>query len=140
MLPHVSPALVLGVPFPASVVLLHPVIARRAATIRRARTTGWNFDEASSFVRCSLALDRRLPWQMIFTRRLRWTLGIGAVLVMVPLTCAMFTDAATRLASDLEWPAKLLAWRAVGTRTRVAHQPRREPDGCEGAYEVTLNL
>jgi hypothetical protein len=52
--------------------------------------------------------------------------------------CALMTDAATRLANDIQATALRLNGRPAGTRALVLHQPRSWPAGCKGPYEVTL--
>jgi hypothetical protein len=57
--------------------------------------------------------------------------------LLVGLTGCDFTDAATRLAHDLEREAKTL--RATGEATRAfTHNPKSAPDGVTGPYTVTF--
>jgi hypothetical protein len=48
------------------------------------------------------------------------------------------TDAATRVAYDLEWGAGRLGSRE-GARRDVSHVPRRWPEGCAGSYTLRLD-
>ena len=62
--------------------------------------------------------------------------GVCALAVLV-LFVSGCTDAATRLAYDLERAAADL--RKSGEReATVVHRPKRSPEGCSGDYEVVL--
>ncbi len=52
-------------------------------------------------------------------------------------SCLLITDAATRLANDLRDGSGNLR-RSELQELRVVHHPRAHPEGCDGAYEVTL--
>ena len=67
---------------------------------------------------------------------------IGAVLAMVvgvpAMGCDSFlTDAATRLAYDLEARARSLRAKSA-TELVFDHKPKSWPEGCKGDYNVTL--
>jgi hypothetical protein len=61
---------------------------------------------------------------------------LGLILILT-LTLAGCTDAATRLAHDLEREAEALRRSGQMTRT-FTHKPQSLPDGVTGAYTVTF--
>jgi hypothetical protein len=68
------------------------------------------------------------------TRRLRQCL----LVLSATAACGAFTDAATRVAYDLEGGAKRL--RSSSERTlAVKHVPQATPEGCPGDYTLQLS-
>jgi len=53
------------------------------------------------------------------------------------LALAGCTDAATRIAYDIEAGAKSLA-SSPDTRATVRHEPARWPEGCDGGYSLEI--
>jgi hypothetical protein len=60
-----------------------------------------------------------------------------ALLALAAFLTTACTDAATRLANDIQDAATALC-NGPQTARRLIHQPSRRPEGCDGAYEVTF--
>lgn len=58
-------------------------------------------------------------------------------LILLTLLAGACSDAATRVAYDIESGAKTLA-SAEGSRIEIRHAPRRWPEGCAGSYTLLL--
>jgi hypothetical protein len=72
-----------------------------------------------------------------FSIVLRRRLGRGALAAACVFALAGCTDAATRIAYDLEAGAKSLKSSAE-TRATVRHEPSRWPEGCDGGYALEI--
>ena len=71
----------------------------------------------------------------IMTRRFRrYLLALSAA-----AACGAFTDAATRVANDLEGGAKRLRSSNERTLTPVEHVAEATPEGCPGDYTLQLS-
>lgn len=65
------------------------------------------------------------------------TAARAALLAAVSVACAGCTDAATRVAYDVETGAKALGASADGGLT-VRHEPSRFPEGCGGDFSLEI--
>jgi hypothetical protein len=61
----------------------------------------------------------------------------GAAIVALALSTGACTDAATRVAHDIESGTRGLASRE-GARVEIPHDPRRWPEGCAGSYILRI--
>lgn len=61
----------------------------------------------------------------------------AVVLVALALFAGACTDAATRVAYDIESGAKKLG-SAEGSRVEIRHVPSRWPEGCAGSYTLHI--
>jgi hypothetical protein len=61
----------------------------------------------------------------------------GVALVALALFAGACTDAATRVAYDIESGSKTLG-SAEGSRVEIRHLPSRWPDGCAGSYTLHI--
>lgn len=64
-------------------------------------------------------------------------MGRAAAAIVAGALAAGCTDAATRVAYDIEAGAKAAAASADG-RATVRHEPSRRPEGCDGAYRIEI--
>ena len=48
------------------------------------------------------------------------------------------TDAATRVANDIQTGSRELGL-ANGSRATIRHQPKSQPEGCAGSYELSID-
>jgi hypothetical protein len=72
-----------------------------------------------------------------FSIVLRRRAGRGALAAACVFALAGCTDAATRIAYDLEAGAQSLKSSAE-TRAAVRHEPSRWPEGCDGGYDLEI--
>jgi hypothetical protein len=61
----------------------------------------------------------------------------GAAIVTLALSTGACTDAATRVAYDIESGTGKLASHE-GARVEIPHDPRRWPQGCAGSYVLSI--
>jgi hypothetical protein len=66
--------------------------------------------------------------------------GLGLLTLLLVASCGDYTtDAATRLAYELEYESKALRRSGEATRT-FTHTPKKSPEGVDGAYTVKFVL
>jgi hypothetical protein len=69
--------------------------------------------------------------------RTRTSLAATALALLAAAFTTDCTDAATRIANDLESGAKALR-RSSAQSSTVDHAPKVEPEGCPGGYKIQL--
>src|SRR4029450_10969747 len=78
-------------------------------------------------------------WELASISRIgeRWSPSCAVALVAIAMFASACSDAATRVAYDIESGTKNLG-SAEGSRGEIRHEPSRWPEGCAGSYTLQI--